>query len=391
MGQAAVILGMHRSGTSLVAKILHEMGFYFGEDSELMSAKVENPTGFWERHDVMDLNDRILTKVDASWVKVSGLVEMDISKEVGNEFDEEIKAIVESLELKSKKWCIKDPRLCLTWPVWKTYLEEPILVLVFRHPGEVGISLHTRNKFPQEFGQSLWHYYNTSIWLSLNKTPFLLVNYDELVKNPKNEIDRLYQEISKLGGDPRKIEDEEIENLVSLDLHRSKVSEGVLVPNDCLKLYEGLRNGEREIGDLGFSPEMMQTIKSLESIVQSAVLYQGILRFVMNGKKEMSPLELLRLERESDRKILKLKKDLGRKERELLKRQKIIDKDNALIQRQEEIISRNLENINRLQERIQNLAEAQHRLMAKVAKKQEKIERLKSRLFLNRLRKFLDH
>src|SRR6185436_19303562 len=43
-----VVLGMHRSGTSVVAEILHAMGAYAGRSDELMPPDLFNPTGYWE-------------------------------------------------------------------------------------------------------------------------------------------------------------------------------------------------------------------------------------------------------------------------------------------------------------------------------------------------------
>ncbi|HEX9606902.1 MAG TPA: hypothetical protein VF962_06700, partial [Gemmatimonadaceae bacterium] len=43
------VLGMHRSGTSLVARLVTAMGSYAGEDHELAAPDIYNPTGYWER------------------------------------------------------------------------------------------------------------------------------------------------------------------------------------------------------------------------------------------------------------------------------------------------------------------------------------------------------
>ena len=44
---AVIVLGMHRSGTSALAGLLHELGLEMG--SSLMSGRAdENEKGFWE-------------------------------------------------------------------------------------------------------------------------------------------------------------------------------------------------------------------------------------------------------------------------------------------------------------------------------------------------------
>ena len=50
-----LICGMHRSGTSLVAKCFEVFGYGLGET--LMAASDDNPKGFFEDLDVVELND----------------------------------------------------------------------------------------------------------------------------------------------------------------------------------------------------------------------------------------------------------------------------------------------------------------------------------------------
>ena len=40
-----VILGMHRSGTSLITGILNKAGFFIGYQDELIGSNAENPLG----------------------------------------------------------------------------------------------------------------------------------------------------------------------------------------------------------------------------------------------------------------------------------------------------------------------------------------------------------
>ena len=62
-----VVLGMHRSGTSMFAEIISRLGFYTGETEELLEPQEDNPKGFWERRDVVQLNDLILEEAGGSW------------------------------------------------------------------------------------------------------------------------------------------------------------------------------------------------------------------------------------------------------------------------------------------------------------------------------------
>lgn len=46
-----MVLGMHRSGTSVLTRVLNMMGAYFGPEGIIAATNDENPKGFWERRD----------------------------------------------------------------------------------------------------------------------------------------------------------------------------------------------------------------------------------------------------------------------------------------------------------------------------------------------------
>ena len=61
------ILGMHRSGTSALARVLNLMGLYFGDEEASTGRSAENEKGFWERRDVRMINDSILFTSACDW------------------------------------------------------------------------------------------------------------------------------------------------------------------------------------------------------------------------------------------------------------------------------------------------------------------------------------
>ncbi|MBK6855810.1 MAG: hypothetical protein IPG97_04435 [Microthrixaceae bacterium] len=67
-----VILGMHRSGTSGVTRLLNMAGAYFGPPGIATDANEENPKGFWERRDVRALCDGLLQGAGFDWFRLGG-------------------------------------------------------------------------------------------------------------------------------------------------------------------------------------------------------------------------------------------------------------------------------------------------------------------------------
>ena len=61
-----VVLGMHRSGTSAVTRILNLLGADVGPEDDLLT-EYDNPSGHWESKALVACNDRILAAFGRSW------------------------------------------------------------------------------------------------------------------------------------------------------------------------------------------------------------------------------------------------------------------------------------------------------------------------------------
>ena len=71
MNQNAIcIAGAHRSGTSMLTRLLHRCGLYLGEEKDMMPAAADNPDGFWENVRFVKINDEILNVL--RWTLGSG-------------------------------------------------------------------------------------------------------------------------------------------------------------------------------------------------------------------------------------------------------------------------------------------------------------------------------
>src|SRR5262245_27183007 len=57
-----VVVGMHRSGTSLLSNVLHSLGVNMADETNHSSPA--NPSGFWERPSITALQEEVLTLID---------------------------------------------------------------------------------------------------------------------------------------------------------------------------------------------------------------------------------------------------------------------------------------------------------------------------------------
>src|SRR6185312_12242151 len=63
--RAILVLGMHRSGTSAVTRVLNLLGADLG--SRLVAPAADNPAGFWEHADAVKINDDLLQALGRTW------------------------------------------------------------------------------------------------------------------------------------------------------------------------------------------------------------------------------------------------------------------------------------------------------------------------------------
>ena len=192
------VLGMHRSGTSIVARLLNLMGAYFAPEGQGMSVQADNPKGFWERTDVQELNDEILTAADASWDSVGRFALEKIDRDRKTLLASKIGDVLRTLD-SHRPWMLKDPRMCLTLPLWRPHLEVPVCVHVYRNPIQVAQSLARRNQFPLHYGIALWEAYTISSLNASKGLPRILVSQQEVLKDPISSVRSLYERLGSHG------------------------------------------------------------------------------------------------------------------------------------------------------------------------------------------------
>ena len=142
------VTGCHRSGTSLLASLIH--GLVTGQDPRErrgdLELKLENPLGFFESERLVEINDALLQVLGCQWDRPPLLpVSWDQSPLL--EVLQPQRSRLESYAL-DNAWVDKDPRLCITYPAYLHILLRRIpLVVALRDPLAVATSLHARNGF----------------------------------------------------------------------------------------------------------------------------------------------------------------------------------------------------------------------------------------------------
>jgi hypothetical protein len=222
-----IVLGMHRSGTSMAGRLLNLMGCYFAEEGSevIIPAKDENPKGFWERRDVVELNDGLIEGEGAIWDCPLKFDTERIEGGKAERFAVEAKKVVEEMDGHGP-WFLKDPRFCLTLPMWRKVLEGPIVVHVFRAPLEVAMSFRKRNGASLSAGLALWEYHVLRAVEASRGLPCLYVRHDEMIRSPKETVRGIYEKFGELGVEGLVEADEgEVAAFVDASLYRNRAAD----------------------------------------------------------------------------------------------------------------------------------------------------------------------
>lgn len=194
--RAFVVVGMHRSGTSAMARVLSLLGSTLPE--RLMVPEPHNPAGFWEPQAIADFNDEILAAGDSEWDDVFAfrprpyLANFDRSYlgravDLLNEEFKDAEVVV-----------LKDPRISVLTSFWDRALRgagfETHYIVMVRNPLDVAESLRVRDGFPREKSLLLWGSYMVAVHRDTRDHPSTIVSYDQLMKDWRSVRDRIQQD-----------------------------------------------------------------------------------------------------------------------------------------------------------------------------------------------------
>lgn len=182
--QTVVILGMHRSGTSLVAGILTKLHVNMGK--KLLGKNISNPLGHFEDQEFIDLNDQILQAAGGSW-------DVPPSREAILAQQPQFKTVIENLiqTKESGVWGWKDPRTCLTIELYLPFLHNPFFIICHRDPLAIAESLLKRNQMEIDQGLKLAKIYQERVGIFLNEyivKKRLDLKYEEMISCSSEKI-----------------------------------------------------------------------------------------------------------------------------------------------------------------------------------------------------------
>jgi hypothetical protein len=204
------VLGMHRSGTSAITRLLNILGADLGKN--LLAGDPDiNKKGFWENFRLINLHDQILESLETRWYDFRELSIDWWLEEPMQEYYSRIMEILQQDFSSHRLMLVKDPRISRMLPFWLEFLKSnggtPKCVLVMRNPLEVARSISRRDQFSRVTSLLLWLVYTLDAEFHSRGLARAMVKYETTLTDWKGTVEILNRDLGiQWPVDLRKIE-----------------------------------------------------------------------------------------------------------------------------------------------------------------------------------------
>lgn len=267
-----VVLGMHRSGTSALARVCNLLGADLGK--HLLSAQPDNPTGFWELEKISSIHDEILAAQGSRWDDIREFPANWWQASSVNSFKDRLTEVARREFADSKLACIKDPRISRLLPLWQAIFRRldwaPRYIFIVRNPLEVAASLASRDGFGPYRSHLIWLRYALEAERWTRGTTRALIDYEDLLGNWRETMNAAWRRLDlgdlKIGSETTTLVDQFLQSdlrhhsAAPDDLERDRQSALVravyrnyraAVESDAPRAHQALAESEKSLANAG--------------------------------------------------------------------------------------------------------------------------------------------
>ena len=288
-GTAILVLGMHRSGTSMLTRALHAHGCALSR--ELLGANVSNPSGHWESRVAIDIDDRLLDGLGRSWDDLRELPDGWLSSDDALAAKQRIKILVNEDFKNETLWVIKEPRMCRLAPLWIDAITEMgfkvKVVIAIRPAPEVALSLLRRDGIATSDGLLLWMHHLLEAERATRLIPRVVISHREITGNWRAAMRRIASTLQLQWPIAEELAKDALDDLisqenVSISPRLAREAEGgIKVPEICTELYESML--ATRVNDQAMS----RVIALSEQFDVSSLLYAPVVRSLYRGTETL--------------------------------------------------------------------------------------------------------
>jgi len=245
--KAICVLGMHRSGTSAIARAMNLIGAYIGSSESIMPPKENNnPEGFWEHISIVNFHEKLLNHFNRHWDSIFPLPDKWWKEPHLADYKQELIELISDEFLNKPLWMWKDPRTCLFLPIWEEVCKdlgiEVCYLVAFRNPLDVAASLNRRDGFSKQKCYALWLLYNLSSLYWTNESKRIVLSYDQFLQNWDKTLKNIASAFDIVWPSDEDSFNKSISSFLRMDLRHSHSTEEMLleqrdIPQQVISLY----------------------------------------------------------------------------------------------------------------------------------------------------------
>lgn len=258
-----VVLGMHKSGTTLVSQCLEASGIDMGDfdreldygsgntferletqefNRDLLHGHLIPPLDYLLRRSRVPVRDALgyrRNNDSTALIRYRALARRKLRAPER----QRMRSLIQSCSSRASDWGFKDPRTCLTYPLWREELPEHRLVVVFRGLPQLLQRYRVSRRTPMRYFRVVhaWTLHNWMILKHLRDSPApsIVIRYERLMYGDET-LDKLSSFVGKPLTDARK--PALYRNKTQPDDHLSGVPRGVsrLLPADPQDVFSQL-------------------------------------------------------------------------------------------------------------------------------------------------------
>jgi len=328
--RAILVLGMHRSGTSAITRVLNLLG------ADLPTELLEpvpgvNETGFWESAKLVSIHDRMLAAAGSAWDDPREFPATFFQTPTGAAFRGDILRVLEEDFSDSSLFVIKDPRICRFVPFWTDILQsfgsEPLPLLLNRNPLEIAASLARRDGFESSKSLILWLRHVLDMERATRGLQRTFMDYEGLLQDWQSAVEGASEDLGLAW--PRSLDEVsgEVESFLSPSLrhHSSSASDMNADPG----VAPWVREAFEALLQLMDDPESGSPTTELDRVRTELDNACSAFGSLIGGQRERS-LDRALGERESELETLEAR--FSEVERSLVERQEDFDRHNESLE-----------------------------------------------------------
>jgi glycosyltransferase involved in cell wall biosynthesis len=263
-----LVLGMHRSGTSAITRVLSLMGATL--PGRLMPPVPDNnETGFWESKPLAAVHDALLKEVGSAWDDWRPVRFDRLADGKRAAFKAELRSVIEEEFDDASLFVLKDPRICRLLPIYLELFDEmgitPRFVLPLRNPAAVAKSLARRDDMSLGFASLLWLRHVLDAESGTRGHKRVLVSYDALLDDWKSSVDAIGDALGISW--PRRKEDaaDEVGAFLRRDLRHHSGDTDLLADSEY---PEWIVQASAALGRLKDAPEDLEQMQVLDRVAR---------------------------------------------------------------------------------------------------------------------------